>query len=354
MRIAPDELNKLDQHAESLARSLYNNGIDFEIKTVVIRQNDSKQAHWVRFKVNGHAFLYKSGVLLDSDKGSQRTLGRNINYLSSLLVADKHLTKEHLRANNINVPRGEKFRRRNLKQALDYFEQRAYPLCVKPNNGRMGHCVTSSIVSFEQYKRALDYVAENYVNIVIEEHVEGEHFRFFYVEPNVIAIRQGIPLSVVGDGHRSISTLLDEKNQQRRKRNLVTHPTVEIDSHINHFLEAQGYSPSSVPAKNSRVFLRSSAGHSEAADTILIAPEEIHPDYLEIVAKACKSVPGLYYSGVDIVIKDKSQPASDDNYWLIELNANPGLSPYYYPWVGDKVDVCKNLINLISQKYPFS
>ncbi len=347
------DIDRLDQHAECMAKALTLHNVDFSVKTCASVANAKKEAYWLNFQVDGNDFLYRSGVMLDPNKDGRGGRGRNINYRSAILVADKHATKQHLHSHGFSVPRGRTFRRRDRHKALEYFGQRAEPLCVKPNNGRMGDRVTSGITDFEQYQNALDYVAEKYVNIVVEEHVQGEHFRFFYVEPNVIGIRQGIPLSVVGDGVSSIATLLDVKNQQRRARQLVTHPEVEIDSQIRDFLKPQGLEPESIIAKGSRVFLRSSGGHSAAADTLLIDPADIHPDYLNIVAAACQSVPGLYYSGVDIVIKDKYQPATQDNYWFIELNANPGLSPFYYPWQGATVDIGGHLLSLLSRHYPF-
>ena len=79
--------------------------------------------------------------------------------------------------------------------------------------------------------------------------------------------------------------------------------------------------------------------------------DEVHPSYREIVAKACKEIPGLLYSGVDLVIEDYRVPATDDNYWLLEFNASPALLSFYYPWQGKKVDVAARMLDLLERHY---
>ena len=90
------------------------------------------------------------------------------------------------------------------------------------------------------------------------------------------------------------------------------------------------------------------------ADTILYDLKRIHPSYLEIVARACQSVPGLYFSGVDIVIADIYAPATEENYWILELNDTPGIAPFYFPWEGEIVDVSGQLLELLQNDYPFT
>jgi D-alanine-D-alanine ligase-like ATP-grasp enzyme len=342
----------LDQHAAALALSLHRHGIESRVETSATNHPETPVEHWLCFDINGHEFWYKRGELIDPNKPGRGSLGLNINHQAGILVADKQATKEHLCSLGFSVPQGQKFRRRDMQKARDYYRQQAGPLCVKPNSGSLGSCVTTAISCVEQYQKALELVAKNYVSILVEESVVGDHFRFFYVEPYVIGIRQGIPLSVVGDGTQTIAGLLDMKNLQREKRNLVTHPAVPIDAQMLDFLKLQGLTPEHILPANKRVFLRASAGRSAAADSILIDTNDIHPDYLEIVSAACQSVPGLHYSGVDIIIKDKHQSASNDNHWLIELNANPGIAAFYHPWQGKTVDVGGYLVDLLG-RYPF-
>jgi len=344
---------KPDLHAYFMALALEERSIPWHVKTLCPKRSDQQPAHWLCFQIKQHDLMYCKSIFIEPGKHRWGKLGRKINHQAQLTVSDKNATKQHLQSQGINTPKGQKFRRRELQKALDYFGEVAGPLCVKPNNGNRGHCVTSSITSFSQYEKAVRTVAEEYVHIVVEEHVEGEHFRFFFVEPDVIGVRKGVPLSVVGDGLRSIEVLLAEKNQQRKERNLVTHPQVAIDSRIVDYLDAQGLTTESVVPAGKRVFLRSSGGYPEGADTILLDKKDVHPDYLRIVAKACQSVQGLHFSGVDIVIKDVTQPASDQNYWILELNSDPAFVPFYYPWEGEVVDVAGHTIDMLLRNYPF-
>ncbi len=166
-------------------------------------------------------------------------------------------------------------------------------------------------------------------------------------------MRHGVPLSVVGNGTSTVAALLEEKNRMRRHLDLPTHPEVAIDDDIIAYLSAQGLHLNSVLAKGERVFLRSSAGYPAGADTILLDLSRIDSSYLDIVSRACQSVPGLHYCGVDIVIEDIYKPATDNNYWILELNANPALIAFYDPWAGETVDVAGKIVQMLVARYPF-
>ncbi|MBN0987064.1 hypothetical protein [Amphritea pacifica] len=343
-------LLEADPHAYFIALALEDRSIEWHINTT---NTDSEPLHWLCFKINGQDLVYRKSIFFEPGKGRWNDTGKKINQQAQLIVADKHATKTLLRKQGINTPRGEKFRRRDLQKALSYYKQLSGLICVKPNSGNRGRCVTSAISSYERYEQAIHAVADEFVHIVAEEHVEGEHFRFFYVEPEVIGVRRGVPLSVVGDGQCTIAELLEQKNRERRKRALITHPEVAIDNKIIEYLKAQNLTIESVLPSGERVFLRSSAGYPEGADTILLDKDEVHPDYLNIVARACQSVPGLHFSGVDIVIRDVTQPATDNNYWILELNSDPAFIPFYYPWKGKVVDVAGLTIDMMIERFPF-
>ncbi len=351
-------MQKINQDFEllDLTSSLMKKAVDtYNLQThvrVVRNSNTDKMNSWLGFFLNGQEILYKGGVLLEFGKGRENRLGRNINYQAELLVSDKHGTKKHLQSHGFSVPQGHFFRRRNLEKALDLYESLTGALCVKPNNGRWGDCVTTALNNFLSYENAIKKVIDKYRTFLVEESVIGEHFRFFYVHPKIVGVRQGVPLSVVGDGISTVSELLEQKNLMRRHLDLPTHPEVAIDDSIVAYLAAQGLNPSSVPETDERVFLRSSAGYPAGADTILLDLSRIDSSYLDIVSRACQSVPGLHYCGVDIVIKDIYKPATDDNYWILELNANPALIAFYYPWAGEKVDVAGKIVQMLVERYP--
>lgn len=335
-----------------MAKAVQKRAIPCHVKALTKHKNNDEKNYWLIFSINGHKLMYRYGVMLDVGKGRQDTIGRNINHKAELLVANKHGTKVHLTEHGLNVPKGEIFRRRHKTKALAFFDELPKPLCVKPNNGRLGRCVTASIYDYENYEKAINVVAEQYKTIVIEESVTGEHFRFFYCHPKVVAVKVGLPLGVIGDGNTTISELIERKNTERAVRALPSHPQIEMDEDILRNMTTQGYTIKSVPENGERVMLRFSSGAPAGADSISFDLDTLHPSYLDIVARACQSVPGLHYCGVDIVIEDIYAPATQSNYWFLELNANPALISLYYPWEGPLTDVASEMIDTIHRYYP--
>jgi D-alanine-D-alanine ligase-like ATP-grasp enzyme len=159
-------------------------------------------------------------------------------------------------------------------------------------------------------------------------------------------------MSVVGDGHSNVKTLVEEKNLERIQRAIPMHPVFKVDEDALKFLTSQGLNLNYVPAACETVFLSGASNSTVSADTILYSLNQVHPSYLGIVKKACMSVPGLHFSGVDIVIQDISQPASPDNHWLLELNTSPYITSFYYPWKGNTVDVAGKILDMIEANYP--
>jgi len=305
---------------------------------------------WTTFKIGTQEFFYTNSALKLRTEGDQERVGPNINHGAALLIADKHAAKEHLAEKGFSVPKGQFFRRRKIEQAYAAFDTFSGPICVKPNNGLGGRGVFTSITDEKWFKVALDEVAKDFPNILVEESVSGEHLRFMYVEPKVVGIRNVRPANVTGDGASSVLDLIHAKNEVRKQLALPSEPPLEVDQDMRDFLERTGRSLSEVPAQGERVFLRGVGGSARGSDSDVIW-EEVHPSYREIVEQACLATPGLVFSGVDMVVEDYSVPANPDNYWLLELNASPTFSFFHHSRDGRSVDVAGHIVDLLIKRY---
>ena len=116
----------------------------------------------------------------------------------------------------------------------------------------------------------------------------------------------------------------------------------------------QNISLTDIPETGRTIYLSGASNAPAGADTYLIDKGNFHPSYFEIVEGACKNVPGLHFSGVDIIIEDITKPAAKENYWLLELNVSPATSGFYYPWKGRPVDVAGLLLDYLAQERDFS
>lgn len=343
--LAPDA--KLDLMATHMKAAAEERGIPTAVKEAL----DSPLGKiWLSFIVGGQEFLTARGAVFEYGRDPWGRLGRNVNHEASLLIADKYKTKKFLEDNGFSVPKGQFFRRRKIEEAYQAFDTFSGPICVKPNHGSEGHCVFPGIRDRVWYKKAIDAVAEHYPTIVIEESIEGEHFRFFYVQPDVVGIRYGLPANVIGDGVSTIAELAEAKNAERVRRALPTHPVFPIDEKVREYLERHGRSLEDVPEASERVFIQGVSNATAGADSFLLW-DEVHPSYREVVEQACAAIPGLLFSGVDIIIKDIAQPAAPGNHWFLEINSNPAISSFYYPWEGEVVDVAGKILDMLIDRY---
>lgn len=346
--INPD-LHTVQMKAAADARGLPNHYVNLSID-----KNLQTVKPWLRFEVNQKAFYYAKGSLLEADADRWGRAGRNVNHKAMILVADKFSTKTHLKQLGFSVPEGRFFRRRHLEEAINAYDAFRKPICVKPNKGSEGRKVFPALCDRAWYEYALRKVAEVEPNILVEESMSGAHYRFFYVYPNVVGIRLGERLHVIGDGVSSIKNLLEDKNKQRRRKNIPTHPPYEIDQVLLDFLAMQGLTPDNIPVPDQKVYLLGVSNGTAGADTIILNAEDAHPSYRTVVEQACQSVPGLHFTGMDLIIQDIRQPAAHDNHWILEANASPAILPFYYPWNDHVVDIAGFILDFLATNPDFS
>ncbi len=346
-------LNHLNLNTSIMDRSARARGIETHVREFDPDAHHVETRYWLSFTIGEQEFYYASGMLLEAGKDRWGGIGRNLNHAAKLLVIDKFSTKQHLKSLGFSVPDGRIFRRRNLQSAIDSFKEFSGPICVKPNIGLKGKCVHTSIRDRDTFAHAIRRVAKEYAKILIEESVTGENFRFFYVHPEVVAIKVGIPMHVIGDGHSSIEELLAAKNTQRMQRRLPTHPVFELNDVALELLTSKGISPRHIPDLDEKIYLCNTANGGNGSYTIMYTPDQLHPSYLDIATRACKSIPGLYFTGMDMMIQDVTQPAAPGNHWILELNTSPSTSVFHYPWEGDSIDVSGKILEMLETSYPF-
>src|SRR5699024_6214483 len=69
--------------------------------------------------------------------------------------------------------------------------------------------------------------------------------------------------------------------------------------------------------------------------------------YLQIAEQAAAAFPGLGVTGVDILTPDPSQPASDENYIVVEINSSPDIAAHGTAARGPPRTVVADAANLI-------
>lgn len=270
---------------------------------------------------------------------------RHINGALSVVVDSKRGLKDLVRVLGFPVSAGTSFGSSDEQAALAWFKDFGRPVCLKPDHGRQGSGVFPGLVTPDEFLRAFGKVASYGERVVAEEYAPGSAVRFFFVRPKVVGIRIDLPANVAGDGVSSVARLIAAKNEEKRLR--TGHKPIEIDEDVHDHLTRHGLDLAHVPALGECLFLRDVSNGSKGGDSIT-SLDAVHPSYIRQIEAMCNAIRGLNLTAVDTKVGNPSVPADPGNYRILELNSNPGVVPYHFPWEGEPQDVCTPIIRLLT------
>ncbi|WP_420543609.1 bifunctional glutamate--cysteine ligase GshA/glutathione synthetase GshB [Streptococcus equinus] len=255
------------------------------------------------------------------------------SYITPLIMENKVVTKKLLSKAGFPVPKGEEFA--DKAAALRYFSQiKDKAIVVKPKstNFGLGISIFKESADLTAYQKALDIAFAEDDTVLIEEFISGTEYRFFVLDGKCEAVLLRVPANVVGDGKHTIAQLVEMKNQDplRGRDHRSPLEIIDLGDVEKLMLQQQGYTPDDIPADGVRVDLRRNSNISTGGDSIDVT--DIMPsDYKELAAQMASAV-GAWVCGVDLIIPDKSLPASKEepNCACIELNFNPAIYLHTY------------------------
>lgn len=220
---------------------------------------------------------------------------------------------------------------------------------VKPNFTNYGKGVTvfTSHPSQENFEKALDIAFRNSSEVLIEEYIPGDDYRFLVIGNVVQAVSKRIPAYVIGDGVRTIRDLVIEKSNDPRRGPEHKHPLSFIGMGAEEalHLETMGMSFMTVPQKGERVTLRQNSNVSTGGEAI-DCTDIVHPSYREIALKAAKAV-GAVFCGVDVLTEDVTRCADESIYAVTELNFNPSIKIHCYPSAGQSRPIGEAVVRFL-------
>ncbi|MGH2119171.1 bifunctional glutamate--cysteine ligase GshA/glutathione synthetase GshB, partial [Aerococcus sp. L_32] len=153
--------------------------------------------------------------------------------------------------------------------------------------------------------------------------------------------------NVIGDGLSTVEDLVADKNKDPKRGRDHRSPLEIIqlgDIEVN-TLKQQGFTPTDVVPEGQQVILRENSNISTGGDSIEVLAD-MHDSYKEIAVKMA-AVLGVNITGLDLMIEDIHQPASADNYALIEANFNPMMMMHIYPAMGEGKRITKDLLSFL-------
>ena len=278
----------------------------------------------------------------------QATKTSRDNCVSILLMRNKNLTKRLLRENGVPVPNGSIFT--SKEEAMAAYRAHGLGSCaVKPNFTNYGKGITvfTQRPTAENLEKALDIAFSNSSEVLIEEYIPGDDYRFLVIGDVVQAVSKRIPACVVGDGERNIRALVIEKSRDPRRGPDHRRPLsfIGMGAEETLHLETMGMSFMTVPAKGEVVTLRQNSNVSTGGEAI-DCTDIVHPSYREIALKAAASV-GAVFCGVDIICEDITRPAEESIYAVTELNFNPSIKIHCYPSAGQSRPIGEAVVRFL-------
>lgn len=276
--------------------------------------------------------IYKNGVVR-----SVRMYSLDLNHIASADIAkDKAYAKFFMEKRGYPVAEGRTFFKdswakaiksnRTIKAGIKYARELGYPLIVKPNSQSQGVDV-SLVYNKAELAASLRAAFEGDKIAIIERYLPGRDYRIVVLDKEIISAYERIPLSVIGDGKNSILALL----KQKQKKFLRERRDTKIDFSDRRMkikLKRQGLTFGSILSEDKKIYLLDNANLSTGGDSKDVT-NNIHPSFKKIAVNLTRNM-GLRIAGVDIMVTkgDITKNREDCSYYIIEINAAPGLDHY--------------------------
>lgn len=213
--------------------------------------------------------------------------------------------------------------KRNIHAAYRYAQTIGFPLVVKPNSGTQGTDV-ALVHSKKEFYRAMRAIFRHDRVALVQRYVQGRDYRIVVLDKEIISAYERIPLNVIGDGRSTILQLLKKKQREFHISKRDTNINVK-DSRIKNKLARQGKTLPWIPKLGEQVFLLDNANLSTGGDAVDVT-NHIHPAFKKLAVQLTRDM-GLRLCGVDLMV-DGDIIEKPKKYWILEINAAPGLDHY--------------------------
>lgn len=330
MRIGYDERYQLKHYpqlvaeAAALVKDALSQGIDYEVLNEITSV--------VELNYEGHKEIVVEGNKTNRD-----------NYIFPIVTDDKMISKNMMKESGLNVPEAIILNKNMEQEEKQELLRKFYntKVVIKPRNTNKGTGITvfSERANKEQITQAVEYAFQFDEDVLIEEYIKGMEYRFLVVNGKCISVCHRRAASVVGDGVSTIKQLIDAKNKE--PWHALTYAPVKEDEPVEEYLKLQGYTYSSVPEKNKRIFLRTNSNVSTGGESLDVTA--IVPEYFKRIAEKAADVFNGKISGVDLIIDDMKKK----DYAIIEINDNPGYSINEWPYEGPGEKVGLEILKLL-------
>ena len=340
-----------DYLEESIQHSYKFKGFeDLELSTQLLLKAAMKRG--IEFKIldrDENFIVLQKGNHIEYVKQATKTALDS--YVTALIMENKLVTKFILKQQGIRVPNGKSYR--DINKALADFElYQNKALVIKPKTTNFGIGITIFTERFTKgdFMQAVQMAFDHDNTILLEEFISGKEYRFLVMGDEVIGILHRVPANVTGDGIHTIEQLVEDKNKDplRGKGYKTPLEKINLGEAEKLFLKNQGKRIVDIPTKEEIIYLRENSNISTGGDSIDYT-DDIPDSYKKIAVRAAKAA-GAVFCGVDMMIDNIQDEATDRNYGIIEINFNPAIHIHCYPYKGKNRHADDKILDLLFLK----
>nr|HAT8713498.1 cyanophycin synthetase [Legionella jordanis] len=261
------------------------------------------------------------------------------------IVSDKQMTKDILAAHFIPTPEGVTLK--DINELDNIIERLQFPIVIKPLKGNHGRAVTTNIRNKEKAIAAFRLAKSVADEILVEQFITGEDYRFLVINYRVVAVAKRTPAMVIGDGIHSIQELVEETNKDPKRgqghEDFLT--AISIDEATLAILEEKKLTLDSILPKDKILYLKHSANLSTGG-TATDVSKHVHPANIELAERVAEIL-HLDVCGIDVISQDIKFPIEERHGAIIEVNAGPGLRMHISPSYGESQNVASPFMDML-------
>jgi len=273
----------------------------------------------------------------------QATVATGTSCIAADIACDKSMTKLILSKAGVPVPFGMTVA--TPAEAVEAWQLVGKPVAIKPIDGNQGKGVSLNLNSEEEVTEAFNTALKYGPKVIVEEYIEGKHYRLLVVGTELVAAAERIPAHVIGDAKHTVGQLVELANSDPLRGDKHEKPLtrIHLEDLTTAVLRKQGLNLEDIPAMGQCVYLRESANLSTGGIAVDVT-ERVHPSTRSLAVRVARII-GLDIAGIDLVIPDIAEPASHGS--VIEVNAAPGIRMHLYPSQGASRDVAGAIMDML-------
>jgi cyanophycin synthetase len=279
-----------------------------------IRIEDKKTSTARIFNANTHITIVSSNL--------------GINTLKSKVKTDnKDITSGLLLKKGIPVPHFEIFV--NQPEALTYalsLLKKNIPIVVKPSDGSNARGVSVKPVTKLQLIRSINEAFSRSSKIIIEEYIEGQHYRITVLDDEIIAITQRIPAYITGDSTSTVDKLIELKNIMRAHKKL---PLITLRDKDHDYLKSADINLTNIYPNGKNIRLQNGCDYEVGGERERIDLHSVPLLNQKMFVKAIKTLK-LRFGGIDYISPDITVPYTQITSAINEINYKPHQDVHYF------------------------